>query len=557
MHQVLRGATVVDGTGGPARRADVEVREGTIAATGALGKVPGAEEVDLSGLHLAPGFIDVHTHFDAQAFWDPDFTPSVWHGVTTAIQGNCGFGIAPVRPSERELIVETLAHVEGMSHETLREGVQWSFESFPEYLQALRGRPKRLNLAAYIPHTPLRIFAMGFDAASTRAATPEEVEVMRTMVKEAMTAGAVGLSTSLAPSHQGAMMRPVPSRLAGVEELVALLRAVVESGRGIGYVTYGPELEIEDVARLSKELPLRMSWGSLLTNLFGERGAALERLERATAVGGDIWPQVSARYITTIIHFHDALRLFSALPSFQAAINASTPQEREAIYRDPSWRDWARAETHTDMPGYGAWRMQTVSVDETVKHADLRGRPLHQVAAERRMDTLDLMLDLALEENLETRFRGALNNADPVELRQLLADPRTLLGAHDAGAHVNTLCDACYPSYVLGHWVRDEQAMSLEQAVYKLSAQPADVFGLSDRGRIAPGLVADLVAFDPATVDALHYERLWDFPANGDRIVSRNVGTYGVWVNGECVRRDGEDIDGAYPGRMVAPAPRT
>jgi N-acyl-D-amino-acid deacylase len=280
----------------------------------------------------------------------------------------------------------------------------------------------------------------------------------------------------------------------------------------------------------------------------------MERLERASAVGGDLWPQVSARYITTIVHFHEALRLFSSLPSFQQVLNVS-PAEREAMYRDPAWRDRARAETHTDGPGYGSWRMETVSVDETVKHAELRGRPLHQVAAERRVDTLDLMLDLALEENLETRFRGALNNADPVELKQLLADPRTILGAHDAGAHVNTLCDACYPSYVLGHWVREEQAMSLEQAVYKLAGQPADVFSLDDRGRIGPDKMADLVAFDPDTIEALHYERLWDFPAGGDHIVSRNVGIHGVWVNGECVRRDGGDVAGAHPGRMVQPSP--
>jgi N-acyl-D-aspartate/D-glutamate deacylase len=546
---------VVDGTGVPATRADVEVLDEHIVAVGRLGRIPGADDVDLSGLHLAPGFIDIHTHFDAQVFWDPDFTPSPWHGVTTALQGNCGFGIAPVRPEERDLIVETLAHVEGMSHETLSAGVEWSFETFPQYLAALAARPKRINLAAYVPHTPLRIYAMGFDAASTRAATPEEIDRMRAMVTEAMAAGAMGLSTSLAPSHQGAKMRPVPSRLAPPDELISLLRAVSESGRGVGYVTYGPGFEIEDVARLSTELGMRFSWGSLLTNLFGERGAAMDLLERASAAGGDLWPQVSARYITTIIHFHDALRLFSSLPSFQRALNG-TPAEREAMYRDPSWRDWARAETHSTVPGYGAWRMQTVSVDETIKHIELRGLPLHMVAAERRVDTLDLMLDLALEENLETRFRGALNNADPVELRQLLADPRTLLGAHDAGAHVNTLCDACYPSYVLGHWVRDEGALSLEQAIYKLAGQPAEIFSLRDRGRVAPGMSADLVAFDPTTVDALHYERLWDFPASGDHIVARSIGIHHVWVNGTCVREDGADREGAHPGRMVGPARR-
>jgi N-acyl-D-aspartate/D-glutamate deacylase len=378
---------------------------------------------------------------------------------------------------------------------------------------------------------------------------------MCALVREAMAAGAIGFSSSQAPTHVGARGLPVPSRLASTDELRRLLGTVAASGTGLAEITYGPQFAIEEVALLSKELGLRITWGSLLTNLFGGRGAAMEMLERASAIGGDIWPQVSSRFITLLIHLQESMLFFQMVPAWKDAINAS-PGEREAMYRDPAWRDRARAEVHrTDIPGWKPERWERIWVDETVKHAAVRGRLIHELAAERGTDPMDVMLDLALDENLETRFRVATTNVDPVELRQLLTDSRTVMGAHDAGAHVDVLCDACYPSWVLEHWVRQERAMTLEQAVHKLSGQPAAIFRLDDRGRIAPGLVADLVALDPETVGAGHNERVWDFPANGDRLVSRNVGTYHVWVNGEQIRRDGVDVDGAAPGRMVSPHP--
>jgi N-acyl-D-aspartate/D-glutamate deacylase len=280
-------------------------------------------------------------------------------------------------------------------------------------------------------------------------------------------------------------------------------------------------------------------------------------LERASAVGGDIWPQVSTRFITLLIHLNESMLFFQMVPAWKDAINAS-PAEREAMYRDPAWRDRARSEVHrTDIPGWKPERWERIWIEETVKHGELRGRLIHELAAERGVDVMDVMLDLALEENLETRFRVATTNVDAVELQQLLNDPRTVFGAHDAGAHVDVLCDACYPSWVLSHWVREQKAMTLEQAVYKMSGQPAEVFRLHDRGRIAPGLAADLVALDPDTVGASHNERVWDFPANGDRLVSHNSGTHFVWVNGVPIRKDGHDIEGATPGRMVSPAAAT
>jgi len=261
MHSILRGATVVDGTGGPSRQADVEVIDGRITAVGKIVSREGADEFDLSGLVLSPGFVDIHTHFDAQVFWDRDLTPSSWHGVTTVVQGNCGFGIAPARPEDRQLIMETLELVEGMQVPTLQSGINWSFETFPQYLDALRTLPKRINVAAFVPHSMVRLYVMGADAAFSRAATDDELKEICRLIADALQAGAIGISTSQAPSHQGPQGRPVPSRFADKREIEALVKTLAENrSDGIIEITYGPLFEIEEVARLSAEYGVRITW---------------------------------------------------------------------------------------------------------------------------------------------------------------------------------------------------------------------------------------------------------------------------------------------------------
>ncbi len=544
MHTILRGALVVDGTGGPARRADVEVVGGRIAAIGNL-PAGDADDIDLSGLVLAPGFIDIHTHLDAQVFWDPDLTPSSWHGVTTAVIGNCGFGIAPTMPEDREVVMDTLELVEGMNARTLRAGIDWSFETFPEYLSALRRLPKRINVASVVPHSMVRTFVMGSDAATSRLATDDEVGRMCAIVDEAFAAGALGFSSSQAPSHMGAHGRPVPSRFADRREMVALLERVAASGRGIAEVTYGPLFDIEEVAQISKDLGVRITWGALLTGLFGEPGAAMEMLERASAVGGDIWPQVSCREIVFQMSLLSPY-YFSEVAGFNEIM--SVPADaRGKIYADPDWRDRARGDIPRPRPG----AFDRISIEETSAHPDLIGRTMTSVAAERGVHPFDLMLDLALSEDLATRFRVVSRNDEPVEHRALVTDSRTVLGAHDAGAHLDMVCDAGYPSHLLGHWVRDEQALSLENAIWRLSGQLADVFRLTERGFIRSGLAADLVAFDPATVTNLPNERVWDFPAETDRLISHNQGIEHVWVAGNRIHRDGSPVSGATPGALV------
>jgi N-acyl-D-aspartate/D-glutamate deacylase len=542
--QVLRGATIVDGTGGRARRADIEVVGDRIGAIGTVDPA-GDGVVDLDGLVLAPGFVDVHTHFDAQVFWDPDFTPSSQHGVTSVIEGNCGFGLAPTRPEDREYMMETLEVVEGMRLATLTAGIDWSFETFPEYMAAMRRLPLRLNLGVYIGHTALRTYVMGTEASTERAATGEELERMRSLVEEAMVAGAAGFSTSLALTHVTAKGRPVPSRFATPEELRTLTGAVAASGRGIVDFTYGPPFRIEEVAQLSRDLGVRITWGSLITGIHGGPGAALGLLEQASAVGGDFWPQVSCREIVFQMTMMDPYYL--AASSAFGDLLAQPRGGRAALYRDQAWRDRARGQVEQVRPG----AFRRVSIQETERHTGIRRIPMAELAAERGVDPFDLWIDLALEEDLTTRFRVVAENDDMVELRQLLQDPRTVLGAHDAGAHIDMLCDAGFPSYFLGHWVRDEGIMSLEQGVWKLTGQPASLFGLSDRGRIASGWAADLVAFDPHRVEALDTERQWDFPAGGDHLISRSVGIDSVWVNGVPIRRGGSDLEGVSPGVIV------
>ncbi|HVX19965.1 MAG TPA: amidohydrolase family protein [Acidimicrobiales bacterium] len=543
---VLRRARVVDGTGGPSRSVDVEVVDGRIATVGEVPPAAGeAVEVDLAGLVLAPGFVDIHTHFDAQVLWDPDLTPSSWHGVTTVVLGNCGFGVAPARPVDRPVVIETLEHVEGMNATALEAGIDWTFESYPEYLDVLDARPKRLNVAAMVPHSMVRLFVMGADAATSRPATDDEVAEMCAVVRDGLAAGALGLSSSQAPTHVGAFGRPVPSRLAGVDELRRLLGTVAAAGRGIAEVTYGPLMEIAAAAGLSRELGVRMTWGSLLTGLFGGHGAAMALLEQASAVGADFWPQVSCREIVFQMSLGNPY-YFNQVPAFSEVIGRD-PDEQRQRYADSDWRSRVKPDVLAARPG----AYDRISVEETEIHGDLRGRTMAALAAERGAHPFDVMMDLALEEDLATRFRIVSRNDDADELGELVRDQRTLLGAHDAGAHVDMVCDAGFPSHLLGHWVRDLGALDLERAVWRLSGQPAEVFGVPDRGRIEPGYWADLVAFDPDRVAAQPNERRYDFPGGTDRLVCESRGVEHVWVAGTAVRRDGHEVPGAAPGVLV------
>ena len=544
MDLLLRNATLIDGTGARARPADVAVtgdRITAIASPGDLTPADGTEVVDLDGLVLAPGFIDVHTHYDAQILWDGDLTPSGWHGVTSVVMGNCGFGVAPTRPEHRDLIVRTFENVEGMSMDALAEGIDWSFESFPEYLAVLDRLPKRLNVGAYVGHSTLRLFAVGPDE---RPATDDEVATMRALLREAMEAGAIGFSTSRAPHHQGAYGRPVPSRAAEVDEIDALVAVLGELGRGVVEIAAGPGLWLDDFSRLAVEHGVPITWTALLAKT-EKAGAALRTLERGKALPGEVYPQVACRPIVAQITMADPT-LLGEVDAWKEVL-ATARDQRAALYRDPAWRERARDAT------LAAWahRWSRVEIQETGHHADAAGVPLDRLATERGTTPFDLLLDVALDDELRTRFRVVMDNDHEDEIGELLADKRTLLGLSDAGAHASQLCDACFSTHLLAHWVRDRKVLTLEDAVWRLTGHPATAFRLHERGLVQEGYLADLVALDPATVGITPAERVYDQPGGADRLVVDSTGIEHMWINGVATRRDGEEVPGVAPGRLL------
>ena len=544
MDLLLRGAELIDGTGEPGRPADVAVTGDRIAAVAAPGELTpeaGTEVVDLRGLVLAPGFIDVHTHYDAQILWDGDLTPSSWHGVTSVVMGNCGFGVAPTHPEHRDTIVRTFENVEGMSADALEQGIDWCFESFPEYLDALDARDKRLNVAAFLGHTPLRLWVLG---GEERAASDAELEAMCTLAGEAFAAGAVGFSTSRQPAHQGAYGRPVPSRFAEVYEVDAIAGVMGELGKGVLQVSIGPGMFVDQFSDLAVRHGIPVTWTALVARA-DKPGAALRTVERGAALPGEVYPQIACRPIVMQITMADPVPL-AEVDEWKEVL--AVPREQRAdLYRDPAWRNRARAAT------LEAWshRWSKISVEETQTHQDVTGVPLDELAAAIGSTPFDLLLDLALDDVANTRFRVVLDNDGDDEVGDLLADKRTLLGLSDAGAHASQLCDACYSTHLLGHWVRERHALSLEDAVWRLTGHPHHAFRIADRGLVRPGYFADLVAFDPDTVGTTPVERVADQPGGADRLLVRSTGVEHLWVNGVRTRADGEELAGATPGRLL------
>jgi N-acyl-D-aspartate/D-glutamate deacylase len=544
MDLLLSGGLLIDGTGAAARPADVAVQGERIVAVeppGRLTAPAGTTVVDLDGLVLAPGFIDVHTHYDAQILWDGDITPSSWHGVTSVVMGNCGFGVAPTHPEHREIIVRTLENVEGMSMDALDQGIDWCFETFPEYLAAVDARRKRINVGAFIGHSALRLFAMG---GEERPATEDEVGRMQELVRQAMQLGAIGFSTSRQPNHQGAFGRPVPSRFADVEEVYALTSVLGDLGKGVLAVSIGPGLFVDQFSELSVRYGVPVTWTALVARA-DRPGAAMRTVERGAGLPGEVYPQIACRPIVMQTSLADPTPL-GEIDEWKEVL--ARPRARRAdLYRDPQWRDRARPTT------LETWshRWSKIDIEETSAHRDLTGIKLDRLAADRGTTPFDLMLDLALAEHLSTRFRVVMDNDGDDEIGDLLADRRTLLGLSDAGAHASQLCDACFSTHLLGHWVRERKALSLESAVWRLTGQPHQAFRIEGRGLVQEGFFADLVAFDPERVGTTPVERIHDQPGGADRLLVRSTGVEHMWVNGVTTRQDGEEVPGAAPGRLI------
>jgi N-acyl-D-amino-acid deacylase len=533
---VIRGGTVIDGTGSAGRPADVAITGGHISAVG--DDLDGTRVLDAGGQVVSPGFIDIHTHYDAQVFWDPNLTPSSFHGVTTVIAGNCGFSIAPIRPDGVALLARTLQHVEDMSFDTLSVGVPWDeFETFPQYLDAVARRGPALNYGCYVGHTAVRLYVMG-EEAYERPATEEEIGRMQAVVAEAMAGGAAGFASSASPTHNGDSGRPVPSRVADLAELRALLQPVKESGRGVVALLPGGVFSNQEVFQLQREIGRPFTWTALLTvKGYPYHEKVVAEHDAAWSDGVQVWPQVSCRPLVFQMNLSEPFTL-NMRPSF-AALMGKSKDERLAAYRDPAWRASAWDDVSGKAGGFPL-NWANISVAESRSHPDLADRPVQVLAEERGCTPLDVMLDVSLDDDLQARFWSVLANDDPEGIAWLLPRDNVLLGLADSGAHVSQLCDACFSTDLLGNWVRDRNVMPLERAIHKLTGEPAAVYGLSDRGTIAVGQAADICVFDPATVAPGPLRRLRDFPADGERLTAdAPVGMTHTLVNGVPIRVDG------------------
>lgn len=549
---VVRGGLVVDGTGAPAYHADVAVTGGRIEAIGR--GLRGGRALDAAGMAVAPGFFDLHTHYDAQVLWDPLLTPSAFHGVTSVVAGNCGFTLAPCRPSDHELVLRTLERVEDMPYASLSAGVDWGFESYGEYLRAIARRGTAINFGGYVGHTAVRLAVLGAEAYE-RAATEAEIGTMAHAVAVAVTEGALGFSTSNLGLHRGWKGKPVPSNLATREEIVALMRAA--AGAGATVVQMAPQGDdVEWLYELQPSLGCNLTWSALLVYP-GPRDYRTRRdaLRRGRAVSERVWAQVTCRPVTAELTMAEPVAYF-VVPAF-SDISALDRAGRSRAYADPSWR--ARAWDELESHAYNDPLWDEVRVVASVTSPGAAGRRLVDVASERGTTPLEAMLDLSLADGLATRFHVTVANSDEAAVSELLTEPGCVLGLSDAGAHVGQLCDAVLPTDLLGSWVRERQVLSLEEGVHKLTGELAGLVGIGDRGVLRPGAAADLVVFDPETVAPGPVRRTADMPGGAERLLGdRPVGIAHVVVNGVPLCVDGTWPDpGAAPrpGALLRPAP--
>lgn len=555
MKTVIRNALVYDGTGGsPRESTDVMIENGMIGQVGPGLGGRADEVVEADGLAVMPGIIDSHTHYDAQITWDPRLDPSSSLGVTTAVIGNCGFAIAPCREGDRDLVMRNLTQVEGMSLDALRAGIDWSFESIPEYLDMIEARGLTLNVAAFIGHSSLRTYVMGA-AATQRAANDEELAAMQAIVDEGMRAGAIGFATSTAPQHNGHGGVPMPSRLADDRELEALGGVLGEHGRGIFMLTKGARTDVPYLENLAAKIGRPIMIAALLHNSTNPAGTfeELAAIAEARGRGRELWGQVSCCPLTMDFTLRSAYP-FESLSAWAPAMK--TPAETlPAMLSDRSFRDAVRAELG-EPAGVrlfnGEWNKLAIVEAANADNARAEGRTIAELAGGAAADPLDWMLDFALGEDLDTIFTATLLNSDEDAVGRMIGDPVASVALSDAGAHLTFFCDAGFGLHLMGHWSRELGVRPLEAAVHELTAKPAEIFRIPGRGRVAPGYHADLLMFDPETVGRGPNRRVFDLPGKGPRLTCDARGVHGVWVNGARIADAGGLRDNpGRPGRLL------
>ncbi len=535
---LIRNGRVIDGSGLPAFRGDVGVAGGKVVEVGELDG-PARRVIDAQGQAVAPGFIDNHCHFDAQALWDPLCTFACYHGATTVINGNCSLGLAPVRPNDQYAAVSMLSRVEAIPLPSLKAGIQDSWETIPEYLDLL-DRRLGVNVGALIGYSAVRRYVMA-DAAYSETATPEQIDQMKAIIREGIRAGAVGLSFERNPTHFDVEGRLLPSNSASDEELFAIVQALAEVGAGS--IQFGGNERTGLTIELIRELA-RISGRPVIPGLgFNPTRERLEDMEQAMLGGAQIVPTAPPFLEDPQRWTLGSTNSFDLLPTWLPMIG-SPPEEKKRSLHDPALREKLRAEAASF-----AWSTTYVANTTLPANQRLNGRSVAAVAQEQGKDPTDAFLDLALEENLGTAFQR-FTGADPAVKGAILMHPHVMPGLSDGGAHVTRRCDSHFATYLLAYWVREKQMITLEEAVRKLTFLSASTFGLHDRGLIRPGLAADIVVFDPDTVSPGGLDYVTDFPAGAERLRRLPKGVDMTIVNGEVLIEDGAHT-GAYPGKVI------
>ncbi len=550
---LIKNGMVVDGTGAPARQADVAITGGTIAE---IGRVSGgaATVIDADGLVVAPGFIDPHTHYDAQICWDGAVTPSSWHGVTSVIMGNCGVGIAPCKPKAREIAMRDLVNVEAIPFDVLNMGITWDWETFPEFIEAAARRNPSLNLGFLAPLTPFRHYVMG-EASIERAATPDETAQIKALLGEAIDAGAFGFSTTILNQHMGYQGRPLACRNASRDEMKAYANALKERGKGAIEIALTRKIAVMDDEEYDLlDFLLRESNRHVTFLALFDRDdipeAVRETLRKAAPlITRGARPQTSPLPLTRDINMRSPFS-FAAFPSWNRVFIDKSKPAQAAVYADPAFRNQFREELKRPM-AFGNW--ERINVHEVASPAlkALEGRSVADLAREQGKDGVDAFLDLTLQADLDIEFTMASFNTRVDRMTEILNDRSVLVALGDGGAHVDMLCDAGYPTYLLGTWVRERQALTLEEGVRRLTSDPAEVFGVRGRGRLAPGLAADVAVFDATRIGSTNRgERRFDLPGGAKRMVMPSRGVEYTVVNGAVTWQDGK-LTGAAAGQVL------
>ncbi len=557
---IIKNGTVIDGSGLPRYRADVGIRRGKIATIGKLRD--GAKEVlDAEGHIVAPGFIDAHTHMDAQVFWDPLGTCSCWHGITSVVMGNCGFSLAPCGEKDKLLVMRNLERAEDIAPEAMEAGIKWSWTTFPEYLDAVDQLPKGINYTAYMGHSALRTYVMG-ERAFTEAGTPDDVAAMKREVRNAIRAGAIGFTTSRTRNHQTPDGHPVASRLATWDEVRQLVGVMGELNAGIFEIAgedtgLSPERIQEYMDRLKA---LAVDTGVPVTfGMFSNRKAPdywrpfFTLADETAAAGGRMFLQVHSRSLNVVLSF-ETVTPFDKLPVWRD-IRKLPLAEQEAKLRDPEIRQ-KLAEAIYQTP-----RDTNRKVGPEPRSANFKWlfvmdkanpphRSIAEIAAEQNKDPVEVFIDAALEKHLKQFFLQPLANENQEHALEMIKHPRSVVTFSDSGAHVSQIMDSSLQTHLLSHWVREKQAVTLEEAVRMLSFVPASHWGLAGRGLLREGWAADVVVFNPDTVAPTLPELTYDLPAGARRLKQKATGFMASVVNGEVVLRNNEHT-GALPGKLL------